>query len=86
MTTNQVLLKFLEEKKSKRLEKTKPEYKQFYTLGADMVIQAILNQNSNFGTWEVRRSEILFALLDEFVDMTQSDERCRMMDESLASL
>lgn len=53
-------------------------------MASDMITQTIVNQHKGFGAWEVRRAEILYALLDEFVSMLASDEKCREMEEALS--
>jgi hypothetical protein len=54
-------------------------------MASDMITQTIVNQHNGFGAWEVRRAEILYALLDEFVSMLASDEKCREMEEALGA-
>jgi hypothetical protein len=53
-------------------------------MASDMITQTIVNQHNGFGTWELRRAEILYALLDEFVSMLASDQKCREMEEALS--
>lgn len=79
-----MLRNYLEEKKLKKLERVKSDRLIFYTLASDMITETVVNQHNTLGTWEVKRVEILYALLDEFVDMINSNERCKQMEEALA--
>ena len=53
-------------------------------MGCDLITESIVNQHNAFGVWEVRRAEILYALLDEFVSMTRDEKRCKEMEEALS--
>jgi hypothetical protein len=80
-----ILKNYLEERKLKKLSSVKPNAQEFYRLGCDLITETMVNQHNTFGSWEIRRTEILYALLDEFLAMTASNYRCKEMEEALSA-